>query len=103
MGLIIVAQLVVTRIVSPKILGLRLLGAIVSLLSENMVAEFGMIYERCDAFPFLLVRMSDSVDLELDYLPAGERRFRHCFAYAVKVFAIRIGDTFCKFMAMARV
>ena len=98
-----IAQLVFTKIVSPGILGLRSLPAIVSLRVENLVAKFGMGYERFDALPFLLIRVSDSVDLELYYLPGGERRFRHCFADVVKVFAIRIGNTFCQFMALARV
>ena len=77
------AQLVFTKIVSPKILGNRSLPAIVSLRSENMVAEFGMVYERFDALPFLLVRVSHSVDLELHYLLGSERRFRHSFADGV--------------------
>ena len=78
-----VAQLVFTKIVSPKILGNRSLRAIVSLRSENIVAEFGMVYERFDALPFLLIRVSDGVDLELYYLLGGERRFRHSFADGV--------------------
>src|SRR6266851_4011627 len=98
-----IAQLIFTKIVSLRVLGKRSLPAIVCLRSENMVAKFGMVYERFDALLFLLVRVSDSVDLELYYLLGGERRFRHCFADAVKVFAIRIGDTFCQLMALARV
>ena len=78
-----VAQLVFTKIVFSKILGNRSLPAIVSLRSENMAAKFGMVYERFDALPFLLVRVSHSVDLELHYLPGGERRFRHRFADGV--------------------
>ena len=78
-----VAQLVITKIVSPKILGNRSLPAIVSLRSENMAAKFGMVYERFDALPFLLVRVPHSVDLEPHYLFGGERRFRHRFADGV--------------------
>ena len=78
-----VAQLMSTKIVSLRVLGKRSLPAIVSLRSENMVAKFGMVDERFDALPFLLVRVSDSVDLELYYLLGGERSFRHRFAEGV--------------------
>ena len=83
MRLVTGAQLVSTWFASLKILGNRLLPAIVSLRSENMVAKFGMVDERFDALPLLLVRVSDSVDLELYYLLGGERSFRHRFAEGV--------------------
>src|SRR5436305_921478 len=68
-----------------------------------MVAKFGMVDERFDALPFLLVWVSDSVDLELYYLLGDERRFRHRFADGVQVLTIRIGHPFCQFMAQVRV